>query len=81
MRAPTLTANGCEVSLMEPRIQYAQTKDDGRIAFATLGSGPPLVCLPLPPSRLSTRRLALHVRPARAGADLHIFAGPTLGKR
>ena len=31
---------------MEPRIQYAKTEDGARIAFATLGSGPPLVCLP-----------------------------------
>lgn len=49
------------------------------VAFATLGSGPPLACLPVPPPRLSTRRFARHVRPARAGADLHVFARPTLG--
>ena len=59
--------------MVEPRIQYAQTKDDGRIAFATLGSGPPLVCLPVRPPRLRMRRLALHVRPTRAGSDLHVL--------
>ena len=64
---------------MEPRIQYAETKGDGRIAFATLENGPLLVCLPVPPPRLSTRRFALHVRAARAGADPHAFAAPTLG--
>ena len=31
---------------MEPRIQYAQTKDGVSIAVATLGSGPPLVFIP-----------------------------------
>ncbi len=28
---------------MEPRIQYAQTKDGVRIAYATAGEGPPVV--------------------------------------
>jgi len=28
---------------MEPRIQYAKTKDGTRIAHATVGEGPPLV--------------------------------------
>ena len=28
---------------MEPRIQYAQTSDGVSIAYATLGSGPPLI--------------------------------------
>ena len=64
---------------MEARIQHARTKDGGRIAFATLGSGPPLVCLPVPPPRLRMRRFALHLRTARAGADPHVFARPTLG--
>jgi class 3 adenylate cyclase len=31
---------------MEPRIQYAQTKDRVSIACATIGQGPPLVCPP-----------------------------------
>ncbi len=33
---------------MEPRIQYAQTKDGVSIAFASMGEGPPLVRVPLP---------------------------------
>ncbi len=32
---------------MEPRIQYAQTKDGVSIAYATRGQGPPLVIWPL----------------------------------
>ena len=28
---------------MEPRIQYAQTKDGANIAYATIGKGKPLV--------------------------------------
>jgi class 3 adenylate cyclase len=35
---------------MEPRIQYAQTKDGVSIAFWTLGEGMPLVFLPFMPS-------------------------------
>ena len=31
---------------MEPRIQYAQTKDGVSIAYATTGQGPPLVACP-----------------------------------
>jgi class 3 adenylate cyclase len=34
---------------MEPRIQYAQTKDGVSIAFWTLGEGTPLVEMPVPP--------------------------------
>ena len=34
---------------MEPRIQYAQTKDGVNIAFWTLGEGMPLVQMPLIP--------------------------------
>ncbi len=37
---------------MEPRIQYAQTKDGGSIAFSTLGEGMPYVELPHPFSHL-----------------------------
>ncbi len=33
---------------MEPRIQYAQTKDGVSIAFCVMGDGPPLVRLPVP---------------------------------
>jgi hypothetical protein len=31
---------------MEPRIQYAQTKDGVSIAYWTLGEGTPLVIMP-----------------------------------
>ncbi len=34
---------------MEPRIQYAQTKDGVSIAFWTMGEGMPLVHMPVPP--------------------------------
>jgi pimeloyl-ACP methyl ester carboxylesterase len=34
---------------MEPRIQYAKTKDGVSIAFYTLGEGMPLVCMPRMP--------------------------------
>jgi class 3 adenylate cyclase len=33
---------------MEPRIQYAKTKDGVSIAFASMGEGPPLVRVPVP---------------------------------
>ena len=35
---------------MEPRIQYAQTKDGVSIAFWTLGEEMPLVHMPIPAS-------------------------------
>jgi len=34
---------------MEPRIQYAQTKDGVSIAFTALGEGMPLVYMPSQP--------------------------------
>ena len=34
---------------MEPRIQFAKTKDGVSIAFATLGEGPPEVAMPTLP--------------------------------
>ena len=34
---------------MEPRIQYATTKDGVSIAFWTMGEGPPLVLMPPAP--------------------------------
>ncbi len=34
---------------MEPRIQYAQTKDGVSIAFYTMGEGPPHVAMPILP--------------------------------
>jgi class 3 adenylate cyclase len=34
---------------MEPRIQYAQTKDGVSIAFSTMGEGMPFLCLPTIP--------------------------------
>ena len=34
---------------MEPRIQYAQTKDGVSIAFCTLGQGAPAVQMPVRP--------------------------------
>ena len=34
---------------MEPRIQYAKTKDGVSIAYATLGEGMPLVSMPALP--------------------------------
>ncbi len=37
---------------MEPRIQYAQTKDGVSIAFSTLGEGMPFVYMPFPFSHL-----------------------------
>ncbi len=37
---------------MEPRIQYAQTKDGVNIAFSTLGEGMPFVHMPFPFSHL-----------------------------
>ncbi len=40
---------------MEPRIQYAKTKDGVSIAFWTLGEGEPFVTMPyMPFSRLDT---------------------------
>ncbi len=40
---------------MEPRIQYAQTKDGVSIAFWTMGEGMPLVRVP-PPGYTHVRR-------------------------
>ena len=37
---------------MEPRIQYAQTKDGVNIAYETSGEGEPLVYMPLPVANL-----------------------------
>ena len=34
------------ISAMEPRIQYAQTKDGVSIAFSTMGDGMPVVQMP-----------------------------------
>ncbi len=37
---------------MEPRIQYAKTKDGVSIAYSTLGEGMPIVHMPFPFSHL-----------------------------
>ncbi len=57
---------------MEPRIQYAQTKDGVSIAYATLGEGAPLVFMPFVPSHIQlfwgipeVRRLLEHLAKGR----------------
>jgi len=45
---------------MEPRIQYAQTKDGVSIAYATIGQGPPLVVCPRSFDQFSRQVAAWH---------------------
>ena len=54
---------------MEPRIQYAQTKDGVSIAYATTGQGPPLVLCPYAWEQfsLSQQRASFHAWLERLG--------------
>ncbi len=52
---------------MEPRIQYAKTKDGVSIAYATVGQGPPLVACPRSFDQFSRQVPAWHALMERLG--------------
>ena len=52
---------------MEPRVQYAKTKDGVSIAYATVGQGPPLVVCPRSFDQFSRQVAAWHALMERLG--------------
>jgi class 3 adenylate cyclase/pimeloyl-ACP methyl ester carboxylesterase len=76
MAAQLIRYPGCTIRVMEPQTRYTKTSDGVNIAYATAGSGPPVVWIMNPFQ--SHLQLAWEQPPIRAGFDNIVAGGGTL---